>query len=286
MTTNQFAIYRVDMTKAGKDLRHLPYFEAREKKLPIRVEDYKQMHIGEMESTERAVEIWKRTKVFTEVSDVLVLNRDGEVSCYYVDKECLRRITGFIHLKPTGAVVTIDTRDYHIEGLSGKWMAADTLIIDGKQYYYMEHQEYRNHVAGMIIDSYGKMIAQNVRGFNEATKNKIRQAEKPPEIVREVAKTSLSRLELWQKSYENGTHERAMESGTEHGYNSVDGTVNNLKETEVSSAAHRGQAQKKPKKRTSVIKKLHEKQVAIAKRSGKPVPKYLENQMNAERVRK
>lgn len=57
----------------------------------------------------------------------------------------------------------------------------------------------------------------------------------------------------------------------------VDGCVNNLKESEVSSAAHRGQAEKKPKKRTLVIKKLHEKQVAIAMRTEKPVPKYLKN---------
>lgn len=284
MMINQFAIYRVDIATAGKELKHLPYHEVRAKKIPVRIESYKQMHMGEMESSERAIDIWKRTKVYTEVSDVLVVNRGGEISCYYVDEDYLRRISGFIQLNPTGAVVTIDTRDYQIEGLSGKWMAADTLIIDGKQYYYMEHQEYRSQVAGMILDCYGKMIAQNVKGFNEDTKSKIREAVNPPQVIREVAKTSLGRLERWQKVYVNGTHERAMESGTEQGYNSVDGTVNNLKEGEVSSAAHRGQAPKK--KKTSVIKKLREKQVAIAKRSGKPVPKHWEQQVSAERSRK
>lgn len=32
----------------------------------------------------------------------------------------------------------------------------------------------------------------------------------------------------------------------------------------------------KPKKRRSVIKRLREKQIAIAIKSGKPVPKYLD----------
>lgn len=43
----------------------------------------------------------------------------------------------------------------------------------------------------------------------------------------------------------------------------------------------------KPKRRLSVIKRLREKQVAIAVRDGKPVPKYLEQIVaNAERSRR
>ena len=35
----------------------------------------------------------------------------------------------------------------------------------------------------------------------------------------------------------------------------------------------RNQQDGKPKKRRSVIKRLHQKQIAIARRSGKPIPK-------------
>ena len=35
-----------------------------------------------------------------------------------------------------------------------------------------------------------------------------------------------------------------------------------------------------------ILKKLREKQVAIAKKSGRPVPKYLEQQIGQERARK
>ena len=39
----------------------------------------------------------------------------------------------------------------------------------------------------------------------------------------------------------------------------------------------------KPKKRRSVIKRLHQKQIAIARRSGKPIPKYLDQEMERKR---
>ena len=61
-------------------------------------------------------------------------------------------------------------------------------------------------------------------------------------------------------------YERSRESGTEANYDMVDGMVNNQRE-------------RKPKKRRSVIKRLREKQIAIAVKSGKPIPKYLEPEM-------
>ena len=41
-----------------------------------------------------------------------------------------------------------------------------------------------------------------------------------------------------------------------------------------------------PKKRTSVIRKLREKQIAIARRAGKPIPKFLEQQVEREKSRR
>ena len=39
-----------------------------------------------MQENEKVADIWKRTKNQCEVSDVLVLNKNGEISCYYVDE--------------------------------------------------------------------------------------------------------------------------------------------------------------------------------------------------------
>ena len=79
-------------------------------------------------------------------------------------------------------------------------------------------------------------------------------------------------------------------SGTEANYDMVDGLVNNQKKNleKISDARNnkqtsRNQQNNKPKKRRSVIKRLHQKQIAIARRSGKPIPKYLDQEMERKR---
>lgn len=87
MKINQFAIYRIDKNTKGKDLWHLPFYEVRAKKLHIRIEYYKMLHIDEMEKNEKANDIWKRVQKIVEVSDVLVMNNGGEISCYYINED-------------------------------------------------------------------------------------------------------------------------------------------------------------------------------------------------------
>ena len=98
------------------------------------------------------------------------------------------------------------------------------------------------------------------------------------------------RLEHYQKFYQNGTYERSRESGTEANYDMVDGLVNNQKknpekllDARSNKQTPRNQQDVKPKKRRSVIKRLHQKQIAIARRSGKPIPKYLDQEMERKR---
>lgn len=174
----------------------------------------------------------------------------------------------------------MDTKDYKIEGYSGNWRVTDYIIIDGKQFYLLEHQEFREQAARIILDSYGKYVTETgIRGFDETAKQKIREYIHPEDKYPERMKQLQTKMELYQKYFQNGMYERSHESGTEANYDMVDGQVNNQKK-----AAQKAQklTSNRPKKRTSVIRKLHEKQIAIAKRSGKPVPKYLEQQIEKE----
>ena len=59
-----------------------------------------------------------------------------------------------------------------------------------------------------------------------------------------------------QKSYQNGEYIRSAESGEEANYNMVDGLHNNRKK-------------RKKTKRRSVLKRLHEKQMEVARREGR-----------------
>ena len=289
MKDNQFAVYRVNCNSEGRELWHLSYQEAVSRNLPIRIEYYRQMDIRPLLPGETAIALWKRMKESCEVSDVLVLNQNGEVYCYYVNEDYLQLLSGFIRLNPSGTLVTLDTENYRISGKTGNWMATDDIIIDGKQFYLMEHQEYHRQVAYIILDSYGKMIMEECQnGFDEKTRQQLHEVVNGTEQAKEETKKSSVRLEHYQKFFENGSYERCWESGTEGNYNMVDGQVNNLKKseeerTEKKSAPRAKQLKKKPKKRESVIRRLREKQIAIAVKSGKPVPRCWEQEMERRR---
>lgn len=289
MKDNQFAVYRVNRNSEGRELWHLYYQEVVSRKLPIRIEYYRQMDIRPLLPGETAIALWKRMKEFCEVSDVLVLNQNGEIHCYYVNEDYPQLLSGFIRLNPSGTLVTLDTENYRISGKPGNWMATDDIIIDGKQFYLMEHQEYHRQVAYIILDSYGKMIMEECQnGFDEKTRQQLHEVVNGTEQAKEGMKKSSVRLEHYQKFFENGSYERCWESGTEGNYNMVDGQVNNLKKaeeerTEKKSASRTKQLKKKPKKRESVIRRLREKQIAIAVKSGKPVPRYWEQEMERRR---
>ena len=56
--------------------------------------------------------------------------------------------------------MTLDTKDYRIDGMEGNWLAADEIIIDGRQFFLMEHQDYHRQTTRVILDCYGKKIME------------------------------------------------------------------------------------------------------------------------------
>ena len=293
MKLNQFAVYRVNQQTEGKVLWHLPYQKGIQQSVSIIVENYRLISIHKMQKEETVADIWKRMKKQCEVSDVLVLNQNGEISCYYVDENYPQYLAGFIRINTSGALITMETENYQIDEKKENWIASDTIIIDGKQFYLMEHQVYRDQAQGVILDAYGKMVVEECKKFDEKTKQKIHdyiQQQVPLNPVEQLKQNGKIRLEHYQKFYQNGTYERSRESGTEANYDMVDGLVNNQKMNleKTSDACNnkqtsRNQQDNKPKKRRSVIKRLHQKQIAIARRSGKPIPKYLDQEMERKR---
>lgn len=177
---SQFAVYRVkDQIKAPWQLS---YFEVLEQKIPIREQDYQQIYLKHAKEWKNAMEIWKHLQDTVKISDVLTINQNGEVSAYYMDADGPHKISGFFNLVSDGAVIAADTKDYQIEGYEGSWMVTDFLIMDGKQFYLMEHQKFHDQANKVILDSYGKVVTETGKvGFDEIAKQKIRDYEKAEE---------------------------------------------------------------------------------------------------------
>lgn len=285
MDVNQFAVYQLKNIPENRQIRFRSYSALQEKGIRVRYGDYEQVYLARMQPEDEPEQIRRRfneklPRTFhghsISVSDVLVLNKDGVVISYYVEKEGFTVIAGFIHKGSSGTLVSIDMEDFHIEGKKGSWLAFDSIIVDGKEFFLMENKHYGKDAAWTVVDEDGKLVADGVHnGFDQSVLQQIKKYLYPPQAISEPEKqeilsghtfpseanmssgshTEKRPLENWQKYMENGEYLRSIESGEEQNYSFIDGNKNNCK---------------KKNGRVSVLAKLRQKQAEIARRSGKP----------------
>lgn len=282
MNVNQFAVYQVKEDAAYRHLRFRSYDELLQNGFRVDVANYQEVYLSQMAPGDTAEIIAQRfrTKLprsfkghTISVSDVIVMNRAGEVSSYFVDKGKLIALADFLRLYSSGTLVSMDTRDYRIEGKPGTWLACDDVIVDGNQFFLMQNEQMKNAAACAVVDENGKLVVDAAQKFDEDTLHQINEHLHPPQAVQqEPAKKPP--LETWQKAFENGEYLRAAEMTEEQSYSFIDGRINNLPPKK-----------EKEGKRPSVLKRLHEKQAAIAVRSGKLAPQ-MGLEQEAERNRK
>ena len=282
MDVNQFALYQLKNIPENRQIRFRPYSTLQEKGIQIQYKDYTQVYLARMQPGDEPEQIRRRfneklPRTFhghsISVSDVLVLNKGGVVTSYYVEKDGFTVITGFIQKGSSGALVSIDTADFHIEGKEGSWHAFDSIIIDGRQFFLMEHKTYGKEVAWVVLDEAGKIIVDHTyQGFDQAALQQIKDYLNPPQLTAGPQKQEIPDgniqtqsgnamdkppLENWQKYMENGEYLRSSEIDEEQNYNMIDGRRNNM-------------SPKGKDGRASVLAKLRRKQAEIAKRYGKP----------------
>ena len=298
---NQFAVCQMKQTPETRQMRFRSYQTLREKGIRIRQEDYEQIYAGNLYPQDTPEGIRERLdrqppRSFAghsiSVSDVLVFNRAGTVISYYVEKNGFTVIEDFIKKESSssGSAVTIDTVNFRIKGKAGSWLAFDSIRLEGKEFFLMEHETYGKEAAWVVVDGAGKLALDNVRnGFDQEVKKKleeylhptqteeerqeeIRQQPDPvasgkPQPHMEEDRTDKHRLDNWQKYMENGEYLRSAEISGEQDYNMIDGRKNNgYKSPPAISSMPK---KKKTQGRQSVLAKLHKKQAEIAQRSGK-----------------
>ena len=256
--------------------------------------------------------------------DVIAINKAGVTQCYYLEQVGFIRLPGFIQpsfqssesdsQKATGAtgsggderIITLETTDYLLKDRKGLWLAEDMILVDGRPFFLLQHQDFGNDAAFAVVDEYGNQAApdsydgftddiiRQIRHFLQKEKEQKAQPEAGPDIhdrtydaflaipAQRIEGTnqpsnlqlddSAPQLENWQKSYQNGEYIRSAESGEEANYDMVDGLNNNRKK------------RKKGKKRRSVLKRLHEKQIEVARRERKLTEQNLPQVMQEQEI--
>lgn len=109
-----------------------------------------------------------------------------------------------------GGGLTKDTVGYEIAGKDGTWEVIDYLLVEGKNYFLMEHEQYGKDVAYVVLDQNGNVLVDSTyNGFDDVVKQKILDCLHPP--VQEQSGNSKLKLDNWQKYMENGEYLRSAE---------------------------------------------------------------------------
>ena len=88
--------------------------------------------------------------------------------------------------------MSIDTSDFHIEGKEGSWHAFDSIIIDGRQFFLMEHETYGKEVEWVVLDEEGKIIVDHTyQGFDQTALQQIKDYLSPPQLTAEPQKQEI-----------------------------------------------------------------------------------------------
>ena len=283
MSTSQFAVYQLKKKPELRNLLFRTYEELAQDQIPVQVANYEQVYLGTMKPGETPEQIKKDLEKkqphnykghAVSTSDVLILNDNGATTTYYVNKDTFIEIPDFMKVTSSeSGGLTKDTVDYEIEGKDGTWQVVDYLLVEGKNYFLMEHEQYGTNVAYVVLNQNGKVIVDSVyNGFDDMVKQQIRDYLHPP--VQAQTGNSKPKLDNWQKYMENGEYLRSAEITEEANYNMIDGLKNNAAPKE-----------KKNRPKESILAKLNEKKEEVARRSGQKAMQQVMGQ-DMERTKK
>ena len=283
MSRSQFAVYQLKKKPELRNLLFRTYEELAQDQIPVQVANYEQVYLGTMKPGETPEQIKKDLEKkqphnykghAVSTSDVLILNDNGATTTYYVNKDTFIEIPDFMKVtsSESGGLIK-DTVGYEIEGKDGTWEVVDYLLVEGKNYFLMEHEQYGTNVAYVVLNQNGKVIVDSVyNGFDDMVKQQIRDYLHPP--VQAQTGNSKPKLDNWQKYMENGEYLRSAEITEEANYNMIDGLKNNAAPKE-----------KKNRPKESILAKLNEKKEEVARRSGQKAMQQVMGQ-DMERTKK
>ena len=268
MATDMFVIYQINDAEKNREYRCRSYAYQIEHGFMITTDNYEISYCAKAsqglfpakirENMERLNPDKFKIRKFG-VSDVIAITAAGKTAFYYVDKETLVKFNGFLAPKAEGSYLILNEGGYQIEGQTDTWKVIDEKNVQEQRFVQLVCEQTKKQKPDIVLHDSGVLVAQTIYGFDSLVMKKIEKflREQKPELLHH------------QKFLENGTAERAKESGTEQNYNMIDGCVNNNP--------------KKPRiigNRISVLDRLH---IKLEERKQKSQP---QQQQQQERSRK
>ena len=190
------------------------------------------------------------------VSDVVVLHENGRDTAYFCDSIGFKEVPEFLQEEN---LVTLETTGLIVDTHFGTWHTIDSQNFGGKDYFLMEHDKFGDEAACIIVDSSGKLVAEDIwNGFDRDTVEMILSEQKESDVLLTQQMTDLASGHNREPSPGEKNYLKAAEEYSEENYNEVDGRMETESKQEPGDSIGDGGEAK-----SSVLKKLHEKQSAI-----------------------
>lgn len=216
---DRYAVYQIISGTKGKDYRFMGLDFVVSHDMKVDAADYGYVYGGRLSGEETLDSLYEKFNVShpegyeghsLSVSDVVVLQREGEAKAYYVDRFGFQELPDFVRerlheakmdRKRWFAPVTLDTDAVEIEQHEGLWHAVDKREIQDEIFYLMKHNEYGDSAAAVIVDSEGNLAAQELEnGFDRGAMEAIKEYLSEKGIEWEPGEAELRELGIEEKT--------------------------------------------------------------------------------------
>lgn len=175
-----YAIYQINEDTKGKGYRFMGMDYVLSHSMRIDASDYNYIYSDRLTEGDTLDRLYERFNIdhpedYTghslSVSDVIVLQEEQRMKAYYVDSFGYRELPDFLRQRQemlnTDDLITNQTRGIAVEGHFGTWHTVEAKEIAGETFFRMEHDEYGDSVAGIIVNTDGKLVAEDLEhGFD------------------------------------------------------------------------------------------------------------------------
>lgn len=191
---DRYAIYQIAKATEGRDYRFMGLDFVTSHDMKVNAAHYGYVHGGRLFGGETLESLYETfnlnhpegyTGHSLSVSDVVVLQKEGKATAYYVDSFGFQELPDFVQerlheaemdRKRWYAPVTLDTSGIEIEQHEGLWHAVDKREVGDEIFYLMKHNEYGDSVAAVMVGSDGDLVAQELEnGFDRGAMEGVKE---------------------------------------------------------------------------------------------------------------
>ena len=193
-TEERYAIYQITDHSKGREYQFMGLDFVTSHDMTVDAADYAFIYGRRLSGEETLDSLYEKFNLHhpagyqghsLSVSDVVVMQRDGQTKAYYVDSFGFKELPDFVrqrlheaemNRKREDSAVTLDTSGIEIEQHEGLWHTADKREIADEIFYLMEHNEYGDSVAAVLVNADGELVAQELEnGFDRGAMEAIHE---------------------------------------------------------------------------------------------------------------